>query len=1372
MKQENFDSNLFVNDINSYYKLPVKSNADNEEEIWIKKLRSILNTDIHESSLGCRINDTHVKIGDIHMSSFFEARFMFSQQKWIIRFANWLKTKLNIENSEGIVIIGYETYLEPVLSYLKLNFTNKIEYCIYEVEKHLSANPKNKTDTRVRYLENIIQAGFKFNKVVFICGISSTLSTYEKMQEKFEKLSHFSKSNYIILNYALIQVLPESTKDVFIFVEDEKKKQTKIEWSCKNKTVIRYKKDNVKIKVNYLVDVFSEWQLAEKCKWCFTQEERPLITVDDTSVVPQQIITAFNDFNQNREKDKVNEDLENLKLQKNKIDFFDNEKNFTDCIYYKHIERGENHYQYYVRTAKLFWEIVHNKNLKETFIGFSNHIKTLLTSNNKPNFDNKHIINIIITPMHYSNVLFPSYINHFVFGGEAHIITVEPKKEYRSNFVTKYSNYAYLNEQYNKNVNIRYHYIDDQIVSGSTFYRTESLVRTLKNKFSADASDEDSVFFSTIILLNRISNESQKNYTQGNRFFSLIDLKISHIRNHGDACPLCKQAFELKDIAEKSALIATKNYWIDKAIYHEKQSLKNTKRYVENLDNIQKQMLNKRHFMRLKCENLLTETTDKYASDYTCLQNKLYETIRRALTDENNIIEKYELLISFVKALSRPFLYYSENVKKFTLKFLTELLNSLIYSEFNDEKIIINKENYYSLYNISLPTSNYFLEQYCLLCVILNQLSAINSNYLLHFNNIINIMLFVDKLKPKFEKEVKEKYDITGFGCHEYNKLNKKQIYTLYGICSIVANNFKRVICGISGEHKIRKIQKSLGKALFNLKTKVIQFNNVAYNEELHKLRIDVFRCIYVYNLKFNGKNINRDQELHDFVDDILYRIFKFNISENAKINTFKNYNINTRYRYIKIMSIYIYLLDLYYNRKKLFNNLSDIIEIIYFENCHTDSHEENTTIESLLATIMNENDDIVELKLCLNSDVDSSKNTYFLLEYTSKNYIHDFFVSTSKLSDLFEEENIEDNYILESINRKGFFYNKSKNKWLILLCKDSTSSEFDNKIDSYLYISLKDNINEERKLFSLLKKYIKNYRTKLTYCIDSGISNGSLYAKIKKYIANSILSSEKTQSHGKSQDLVNLYNLAKREMEKVIKLSNEENKIYAYTAINLLMNRLISIGAIKNTYETYFGVNNTDNPLCNTMQKVNEKSFDKVKDYFDYISGNRCKYINDIHALYAIKSGVSIGNSIVSCENINFENISYVPQLLSKLDLYCSEDSAIWLIGIIDIFIRNAIKHSPKVSNNEITVKGNNQIVHKEKLKNGKEKYIKCYSFTISNKRDKKVNDLGEIHLTNQFFMKYLPSIKSNDKNFFYVVKNKSANEYSLTINFRYTCD
>ncbi len=1372
MSNTDYKENNFVKYIDSYYKLSVKSNINNEE-LWIKKLRSILNTDIHESSLGCRINDTHVKIGNIHMSSFFEARFMFSQQKWIIRFANWLKERVDLENSNGLLMIGYETYLEPVLSYLKLKFPHKVEYCIYEVQKHLTADPNSKTDTRIRYIENVVnllkKKKFKINNIIFLCGISSTLSTYGKMQNKFlddiKKLyNQKTKPNYKFTNFALIQVLPKTQKKEFVFSEDK----TRIEWKQSDKVVTRFE-NNKEIKVDYLVDVFSEWQLAEECKWCFCKNERPLITVDDTSVVPQQIITVYMNYNSYIDSD--NKEEENRNSQIEKINFFDHKKIFSDCIYYKHIERGENHYQYYIRTAKMFWEIIHNDVLNKKFQNFCDNIKKKLCHKNKIDTEDKHVINIIITPIHYSNVLFPSYINYYVFDGKAHIITVEPKKEFRSNFVTKYSNYAYLNEQFkNKNVEIRFHYIDDQIVSGGTFYRTKSLVRSLKNEFKQSKTNSSLVFYSIIILLNRISSETQKNYIQSDRFFSLIDVKISHIRNHGDACPLCKQTFELREVAEKSSLIATKKYWNDKADYHEIQSLKDIKKQMENLKDTQKNLMNERHFMRLECEDILTECSDIYASDYTCLQKYLYETIRRKLIAHKETVKRYELLISFIKALSRPFLYYRENVKKFAFKFLLEVLDALIYSEYTDNKILIKKENYYGLYNISLSTSNCFLEQYCLLCVILNQLSAIGSNYLLNFANIIKIMLFVNDIKPKIGNEAlpNDESDISNFGEFEYKK-HTGQSYKLFGIGSIIANNYKRVICGLSGEHKIKKVDKVLGEKLFEIKSKI---ENLQQFDELFKLYSECNFCLYKYKFQYTGKiiDINTNKELGQKLDDILHKISKYGISKNINEKNISKHKNFSKLYYLKILFNFICLLVL--KSYNILNNFIDIIEIIYFENCHTDSQDnnDNDTIKKLL-NLITENE-LIDLKLCLNSDVDD--DSYYILENDLKSSNSNFLISNSKLVGLFSGEDIKDSSkILYSIDSKGFFYNDDKDKWLILLCKDVTSDEQRKGINSYLFVEFpKSEIKSDKDKFLKLKDIIKKYRCRLTECIDKGIRNGSLYAIIKKDIAKKILSSEKTQSHGKSEDLVNLYDFAKSAMNNTNNESAQNDKIRTYTLINLLMNRLISSGALKNNYETYFGVSNTYDPLCNSMQKVETQCYEKVKEYLDYITSDNCEYIEYIHKLHSMQSGKSIGKSKIVCirNNNDIANVSYVPQLLAKFRKLCSEDSAIWLIGILDVFIRNAIKHSPKTEENIIEITAEEQPTEEIELSNRK-KYKYCYAFIIKNKIDDKDFDSGEIHLTNQYFMKYLPSIKTDD-NYVCVEKKIEHGEYILKISFNYKSD
>ena len=66
----------------------------NSEELWKKELRIILERDIHEKGLGCCVNDTHIKVGDVHLGKFYEAQFLFGNAYWISIFSNALKMEI------------------------------------------------------------------------------------------------------------------------------------------------------------------------------------------------------------------------------------------------------------------------------------------------------------------------------------------------------------------------------------------------------------------------------------------------------------------------------------------------------------------------------------------------------------------------------------------------------------------------------------------------------------------------------------------------------------------------------------------------------------------------------------------------------------------------------------------------------------------------------------------------------------------------------------------------------------------------------------------------------------------------------------------------------------------------------------------------------------------------------------------------------------------------------------------------------------------------------------------------------------------------------------------------------------------------------
>ena len=50
---------------------------NSEKTLAQKELENILNRDIHEKSLGCKISNTHIRIGKVHLNTFYEAQLLF-----------------------------------------------------------------------------------------------------------------------------------------------------------------------------------------------------------------------------------------------------------------------------------------------------------------------------------------------------------------------------------------------------------------------------------------------------------------------------------------------------------------------------------------------------------------------------------------------------------------------------------------------------------------------------------------------------------------------------------------------------------------------------------------------------------------------------------------------------------------------------------------------------------------------------------------------------------------------------------------------------------------------------------------------------------------------------------------------------------------------------------------------------------------------------------------------------------------------------------------------------------------------------------------------------------------------------------------------
>ena len=439
------DSTTKIYDLRqAYLNLPINAEPDGDK-IWVKKLQNVLATDIHSKPLGCKVEDTQVRIGDVHIDTFFEAQILFSHNYWVSRFAGWLTERIldkaNKANKSRIVLIGYETYVEPMLYRIERNIEEKregknVKYLIYEEKKYIQTN-KTTNESRIRYADEYEDIENKEETVneslfVFICGISSTLKTFDRMTEKFFKEVLNIQDDKDSIYYSIIQVLPnnydEGNGERIFDIDDG----NRIKWSRKNdvntiersfdKRTIFYKRT---ISAVFLADVYCKWYPASKCKWCYPEvplEERPIIETSETSVIPMQLIQENRNEQVGNDSDKSKKGQ--ASIYKKNLNFFEKSENrdykYKKYLYYDHIDRDGHHYQYYFRTGHLFRKI-----FSDDIDKFEKDCMQIRSTIGEEDIENS--VNVIVSPRHFSDGMFPQAINDYVFGKFAHIISLDIK---------------------------------------------------------------------------------------------------------------------------------------------------------------------------------------------------------------------------------------------------------------------------------------------------------------------------------------------------------------------------------------------------------------------------------------------------------------------------------------------------------------------------------------------------------------------------------------------------------------------------------------------------------------------------------------------------------------------------------------------------------------------------------------------------------------------------------------------------------------------------------------------------------------------------------------------------------------------------------
>lgn len=745
---------------------------DDKKTPFERGVLCVLEREIGESLFGCKIKDAHMRLGSkIHIRDFYEAELLFHNNYYTSGFAYKIIKEIDrdgVSFEKPIMIVGYETYSEMLL-YEIVNL----------MKKRCEQKEISYADIDYMYFENKENTFRIFNnkkmdeisldtQYIVIVPINSTLTTHDKLIALIKNDILSGKNPCIIEKFAIVLIRDLKENDEQRLSKLEKSFWESLELEEGGLPFINTKRlsGTTGHRIKYLISLRTEWLDPLKCRYCFPNEnegmyyteELPLIETDKASVVPIQKIRL-----------KESKAFDGESFDKN-ILMSNNErvKELSKYLVYKHIERNNNHYSYYFETEKFMKGEKNN-------IGkwLENECKNMIKEEN-----NILTYDILVAPLHYSNTAFVEEVNMRVFKGASLVLHFDVEKEFRENISTKFSNIKVLYENLLKSKRkaiIRFHYVDDMIVSGNTFYRMKSVIQSIFTREMIEAKIDDTgikidIFYSIFLLLNRCSTATKYNYINDlHYYFSYVDLFISSMRNHEDACVLCKTLKEYNSLKSGTATNALIKHWDANITKHRVYKLPGENKIgfwkmetseYESDENEQKARARRRVICSHNAAIMLNSVLKKCINE----QEETQKIKRAIVTDlffkDSNRQRKelYEYIISYIKVLSRPFFIFSRTEKNAIFSLMLQMIDYILFgedsviqgNEFENEYIILKDwlENYcYDNLNEIKGDIQKSKEAYILLITLMKRLSGLGSTYVIRERNVDRIWKYFNYIK-------------------------------------------------------------------------------------------------------------------------------------------------------------------------------------------------------------------------------------------------------------------------------------------------------------------------------------------------------------------------------------------------------------------------------------------------------------------------------------------------------------------------------------------------------------------------------------------------------------------------------------------------
>lgn len=648
---------------------------------------------------GYMINNTHTRLGNkVHSDTFYEVSYLFYRTIVANRVAfEIIKNIMKCSNinilSDNILFYGYASYSQAILTSLtnivniyrkKNNIDKDVNYAVYQY--NIQAEIKEEVQF---YRLNNVASGEEI-KVVQIVPISSTMTTFGKMWRKFTTQKNINGNYRLSQNYTVVWVR-DNVKDP----RKELKTTNGITYTTLESKYYTPNPNNVitaKIEclkkygcsnISYIFSLRSTWESPEKCSCCYpvdVKDEKPLVETDPTSTVPSQQLYLTVKHHVYSHINNTN-DAENL----SRIMML------NGSVLYGHYIRGKNHFQHYIDTKKYFSKV--ESNVKMWLLE--------LSKNDHSNDLNAPCQRIIFSPEHNTNVGFSQYVNSFYFNGTAEIISINEDKEFRTNFICEHSSLRNTIERLflifgSSNVPVKFYFVDDTIITGSTLFKANSLLQSLIPGQYLSLFPRI-VFEKCFFLVDRLSDDSKLSMVQplGN-FISFCHVNVSNIRTHGDSCVGCNILKRSEKYIKSSTTQFAAKYWSQQACDLQPKLFGKIPDIVKERDFI---ILVLSHIVKTFFSTNKTRTQNEFNNIITVLfahitleENNIktndselysqYTSYWKFLEQYHVFFEKYnnkkQLCECLIKIISRPFFTYNFTLKSATLNYLISLAEYML----------------------------------------------------------------------------------------------------------------------------------------------------------------------------------------------------------------------------------------------------------------------------------------------------------------------------------------------------------------------------------------------------------------------------------------------------------------------------------------------------------------------------------------------------------------------------------------------------------------------------------------------------------------------------------------------------------------------